>query len=146
MKLAVAFLLPALCVSAQDFTDIHLDRVAAGLVFAEGPVWSRDGYLIFSDLFNSELKKWTPAHGLTTFREPAHKVAELYNYNGNTIDEQGRLLTGGHGERPEVPRAGGPALRRGSYHLLFSTRTPPWEVLADACPQLPEHGRRAVDR
>jgi len=78
-----------------------LEKLAGGMKFAEGPVWveAGGGYLIFSDLFNSELKKWSPGGGLTTFREPAKKVAELYNYNGNTVDEQGRLLTGGHGER-----------------------------------------------
>lgn len=78
-----------------------LEKLADGMKFAEGPVWvpSGGGYLIFSDLFSSELKQWSPGKGLTTIREPAHKVAEFYNYNGNTIDEQGRLLTGGHGER-----------------------------------------------
>jgi len=49
VKFAVPYLLLVLSVAAQDFTDIHLDRVAAGFVFAEGPVWSRDGYLIFSE-------------------------------------------------------------------------------------------------
>lgn len=81
--------------------NAKLEKLAGGMKFAEGPIWipADGGYLIFSDLFNSELKKWTKSGGLTTFREPPNKVPELYNYNGNTIDEQGRLLTGGHGER-----------------------------------------------
>ena len=79
----------------------RLEKLAGGMKFAEGPVWipADGGYLIFSDLFNSELKKWSSKAGLTSFREPPKKVAELYNYNGNTADAEGRLLTGGHGER-----------------------------------------------
>ena len=81
--------------------NARIEKRAEGMKFAEGPVWISEagGYLIFSDLFNSALKKWSPKGGLVTFREPAKKVAELYNYNGNTIDREGRLLTGGHGER-----------------------------------------------
>src|SRR5262245_54194957 len=79
----------------------QLEKRASGMKFAEGPVWipDQDGYLIFSDLFSSELKKWSVKGGLTTFRQPPRKVPELYPYNGNTVDRQGRLLTGGHGER-----------------------------------------------
>jgi gluconolactonase len=79
----------------------HLVKLAGGMKFAEGPVWipANDGALVFSDLFNSELKRWTRMSGLTSYRQPAQKVAEFYPYNGNTVDREGRLLTCGHSER-----------------------------------------------
>lgn len=87
MKFAVPYLVFVLSVAAQDFTDIHLDRVAAGFVFAEGPVWSRDGYLIFSDAPNNRILQFK-------FGEPASPYREKSNgASGNTLDAQGRLYT-----------------------------------------------------
>jgi gluconolactonase len=87
VKLAVPFLLLAICASAQDFTDIHIDRVAAGFVFAEGPVWSRDGYLIFSDAPSNRILQFK-------FGEPASPYRENSNgASGNALDVQGRLYT-----------------------------------------------------
>ncbi len=87
MKLAVPFLLLVICASAQDFTDIHIDRVAAGFVFAEGPVWSRDGYLIFSDAPSNRILQFK-------FGEPASPYREKSNgASGNALDIQGRLYT-----------------------------------------------------
>ena len=76
-------------------------KIAGGMKFTEGPVWvPRDGgYLLFSDLFGNELKTWSPAAGVRTFRAPSQKVDGLNNYNGNTLDREGRLITAGHGER-----------------------------------------------
>jgi gluconolactonase len=87
VKSAVLFLFLATSVTAQDFTDIHLDRVAAGLVFAEGPVWSREGFLIFSDTPNNRILHFK-------FGEPAEPYREKSNgASGNTLDIQGRLYT-----------------------------------------------------
>jgi gluconolactonase len=86
VKLTVLLFL-AIFAPAQDFTDIHLDRVAAGFVFAEGPVWSHDGYLIFSD---------TPSNRILQFKfgEPASIYREKSNgASGNALDAQGRLYT-----------------------------------------------------
>ena len=38
-----------LLLSAQDFSEIKFDHLARGLGYTEGPAWSREGYLIFSD-------------------------------------------------------------------------------------------------
>jgi gluconolactonase len=87
VKLAVAFLVLAISGSAQDFTDIHIDRVAAGFVFTEGPVWSRDGYLIFSDAPSNRILQFK-------FGEPASPYREKSNgASGNAMDIQGRLYT-----------------------------------------------------
>lgn len=87
MKPAVPILFLAFSATAQDFTDIHLDRVATGFVFAEGPVWSRDGYLIFSDAPSNRILQFK-------FGEPASLYREKSNgASGNTLDAQGRLYT-----------------------------------------------------
>lgn len=73
----------------------RLERLATDMQFTEGPVWVRDkgGFLVFSDIPADELKKWTPAEGLTTFRKPSHSA------NGNAVDRQGRLVTCEHAGR-----------------------------------------------
>jgi gluconolactonase len=77
----------ARCVPA----DAKVEKLAGDLGFIEGPVWIKaGGYLVFSDIPNDELKKWTPAGALTTFRKPSQ------NANGNTLDREGRLITVEH--------------------------------------------------
>ena len=95
-----AFLAAALVARAADFdihkaTEFKLTLLATGLGFVEGPQWFPDhgGYLVFSDIPGNELKKWTKADGLTTFRKPSQ------NANGNTRDLQGRLVTAEHSGR-----------------------------------------------
>ena len=80
----------ARCVSA----DARVEKLAGDLGFIEGPVWLQSGaYLVFSDIPNDELKKWTRDGGVTTFRKPSQ------NANGNTLDREGRLLTVEHSGR-----------------------------------------------
>lgn len=76
--------------------EARLERLATDMQFTEGPVWVRargGGYLVFSDIPADELKKWSPAEGLSTFRKPSQ------NANGNTVDRQGRLLSCEHSGR-----------------------------------------------
>ena len=69
----------------------HLDKLADGCIWAEGPVWFADGgYLLWSDIPNNRMLRWTPENGVSTFR------AESNNSNGNTRDRQGRLITCEH--------------------------------------------------
>src|SRR5260370_13871515 len=66
---------------------MHIDRVATGFVFAEGPVWSREGYLIFSDAPSNRILQFK-------FGEPASVYRERSNgASGNALDAQGRLYT-----------------------------------------------------
>ena len=66
-----------------------LEKIAGDLGFTEGCQWiPRDGgYLVFSDVKNSRLHKWTKAGGLSVFREPSGHA------NGNTLDNEGRLIS-----------------------------------------------------
>lgn len=64
----------------------ELKQIATGFALAEGPVFSRRGYLLFSDIRNQKIHKWERGQ-LTVFRENSNKA------NGLTFDHQGRLLT-----------------------------------------------------
>ncbi len=69
-------------------------QLATGFDWVEGPVWFGDGgYLLFSDIPNNRIMRWTPGEGISIYREPS-------NYsNGHTRDRQGRLVSCEHGER-----------------------------------------------
>ena len=63
-----------------------VDKVAEGFVFTEGPVFSRIGFLLFSDLRANRILRWENGK-VTPFRENSNGA------NGLTFDHQGRLLT-----------------------------------------------------
>jgi len=80
-----------LCVPA----GAKIERLGTDMKFLEGPQWipADGGYLVFSDIPSNELKKWTKSGGVTTFRQPSQ------NANGNTLDNDGRLVTAEHSGR-----------------------------------------------
>jgi gluconolactonase len=73
----------------------RIEKLAGGFRFTEGPVWMREGYLLFSDIPNNVILKWDPraADKTTDFRRPSA------NTNGNTLDPQGRLVCCEHSGR-----------------------------------------------
>ncbi len=71
-----------------------LKQLATGFDWAEGPVWFGDaGCLLFSDIPNNRIMRYTPGAGLSTFRQPSNYA------NGHTRDRQGRLVSCEHGLR-----------------------------------------------
>jgi len=80
-------LLAGLAAFGQDFSKISIDKVDAGFRFTEGAVWSREGFLLFSDVPNNQIRKLVPGERSTVFREDSHGA------NGNTYDAQGRLYS-----------------------------------------------------
>ena len=71
-----------------------LERIATGFRWTEGPVWFGDSRtLLFSDIPNDAIMRWTEGAGVSVFRAPANFA------NGNTRDRQGRLITCSHGRR-----------------------------------------------
>jgi gluconolactonase len=66
--------------------NAEVKQVATGFAFTEGPVFSRRGYMFFSDIPNERILRWEKGQ-VTTYREKSNKA------NGNTFDHQGRLLT-----------------------------------------------------
>jgi len=80
-------LLFAAAAYAQDFSHLEVQRVVKGLHFAEGPVWSYEGFLLFSDTVVDKLIKLTPGSGEAVFAERAGGAI------GNAYDTEGRLYT-----------------------------------------------------
>ncbi len=91
---------PGVYANDTDLFDLvdrraEIIKVAGGFGFTEGPVFSRIGFLLFTDLRSEKIHKWTvpgwedePERGtLTVFREKSNRA------NGLTFDHQGRLLT-----------------------------------------------------
>ena len=61
------------------------EAVAEGLGFVEGPVWTREGALLFSDTINNRIHRWRDGE-LTVHREPAGGP------NGLTLDLAMRVV------------------------------------------------------
>lgn len=72
---------------AQEFPNVTVETVVKDAHFAEGPVWSLDGFLLFSDTLTDKIKKWAPGKGVTDYASLAGGAA------GNAYDDQGRLYT-----------------------------------------------------
>lgn len=62
--------------------------VVNGFGFTEGPVCSRRGYLLFSDIPNQKIHKWE-RNELSVLRENSNRA------NGLTFDHQGPVACGG---------------------------------------------------
>ncbi|WP_158807741.1 SMP-30/gluconolactonase/LRE family protein [Beijerinckia sp. L45] len=68
-----------------------LERLGEGFRWAEGPVWFGDmGMLLFSDLPNNRVMRWSEADGVQLFRAPSDFA------NGHARDREGRLITCSH--------------------------------------------------
>src|ERR1035441_572728 len=87
LRIGVAAAVLALIAPVQDFPKISIEIIGKGFIFTEGPAWSKDGFLIFSDTVADRIWKWTPGSEPVSFREPANGPA------GNAFDSQGRLYT-----------------------------------------------------
>ena len=89
-----AILALAVSVAAQDFEHVRVDRVGTGFTFVEGPAWSRDGYLVFSDIPSNQIFRWVSGQAPEILRGDSNGA------NGNAFDAQGRLYTcEGHARR-----------------------------------------------
>jgi sugar lactone lactonase YvrE len=83
----LAFLALTSILAAQDFAHLQIEQIATGFAGGEGPVWSRDGYLLFSDYEANRIYKYVPGKSPEVYREASNGA------NGNTMDRQGRLYT-----------------------------------------------------
>jgi gluconolactonase len=77
-----------------DLVDAaSLRQVGDGFGFPEGPVMLPDGYLVFSDIANDALIRFSRPGRTGVFRQPSGGA------NGNTLDPRGRLVTCEAGRR-----------------------------------------------
>ena len=70
----------------------RVERYWTGALWCEGPAWFGAGrYLIWSDIPNNRMMRYDETSGhVSVFRQPSS------NSNGNTVDNQGRLVTCEH--------------------------------------------------
>ncbi|HKQ18717.1 MAG TPA: SMP-30/gluconolactonase/LRE family protein [Candidatus Eisenbacteria bacterium] len=82
-----------------------VEKLADGFQFTEGPVWSREGALLFSDPNTNAIYRWTSEEGVTVYRRNSGydgaDVGGLHQpgSNGLAFDAQGRLTICEHGNR-----------------------------------------------
>jgi gluconolactonase len=82
-----------------------IEKLAGGFAFVEGPIWMKEGYILFSDIPNNAIMKWTPDGKVSTFRKPSGYTGPpappgaYVGSNGLTLDKQGRLIICEHGDR-----------------------------------------------
>lgn len=75
-------------------SSARLEELYSGCRWAEGPVWFNDAnQLLWSDIPNQCMLRWTPEGGVSVFRQPSNFA------NGHTRDRQGRLVSCEHGTR-----------------------------------------------
>ena len=85
--------------------EARLERIAGGFEFTEGPVWTRDGALLFSSPNTNAIYRWTPEGRVTVFRpKSGYAGVDVGRYhqpgsNGLTFDPEGRLTICQHGNR-----------------------------------------------
>jgi gluconolactonase len=85
--------------------DGRLERVATGFEFTEGPVWTRDGALLFSSPNTNTIYRWSPIGAVTVFRpKSGYTGTDIARYhqpgsNGLTFDPDGLLTICQHGNR-----------------------------------------------
>lgn len=79
--------------SLADIVDGELELIAEGHAFTEGPAWSPEGYLLYSDIPANTIFRWTEGEGSAAFITPSG------NSNGLLFDPEGRLLAAEHGGR-----------------------------------------------
>lgn len=87
LRIGAATAFFALIAPAQDFSKVSIEIIGKNFQFTEGPAWSKEGFLLFSDPVADKIWKWTPGSEAVGFREPANGAS------GNAIDSQSRLYT-----------------------------------------------------
>jgi gluconolactonase len=79
---------------AYVLPNAPLVKLGDGFAWLEGPVWFADlNCLLFSDLPNDRIMRWTEDGGVSVFRFPSGFA------NGHTRDPQGRLIGCSHQHR-----------------------------------------------
>lgn len=85
--------------------NVVAEELAGGFGFTEGPVWTKEGFLLFSDIPNNVIFKWDPLYGVSEFLRPSGydgrgaPAGSHIGSNGLTLDRQTRLIICEHGNR-----------------------------------------------
>lgn len=85
--------------------EATLKELGSGYAWSEGPVWVEEhGFLLFTDIPNNVIHKWTPGDSVTRYLQPAGYTGEEsrggeLGANGLYISNEGDLLLAQHGDR-----------------------------------------------
>ena len=87
--------------------DARIEVLAAGYKWTEGPVWMKNdgGFLLFSDIPNNRIVKWSAKGGAADFLKPSgYTGTEKFTggepgSNGLALDKDGNLILCQHGDR-----------------------------------------------
>jgi len=80
--------------SAQDWDELRIDRIATGRRFTEAPVWSPEGRLMFADVPENTIWQWKPGE------KPIILEKDSNGAGGLAYDVQGRMyICEWHGRR-----------------------------------------------
>jgi len=82
------------------------EKVVGGFdKWTEGPVWTRDDSLLFSEIPANNMVRWVPGKGASVFIHPSGYTGSAPyggpepGSNGLTLDPDGRVTVAGHGRR-----------------------------------------------
>src|SRR4051812_42676889 len=78
--------LSGLALTAQEYPSGTVERVVSNFTFADGPVWSHEGFLLFSDSPSNRIMK-IDSEGVTVFRSDSGGAT------ANAVDEKGRVYS-----------------------------------------------------
>lgn len=95
--------------------NARIEVLASGFLWSEGPVWVKDGnYLLFSDVPQNTVFKWSEKEGISVFLKPSgYTGTGTYSNepgsNGLTLNRKGELVLCEHGDRrvSVMPLSGG---------------------------------------
>jgi gluconolactonase len=85
--------------------DAAIEKLAEGFKWTEGPVWIPGlKFLLFSDIPNNAIMRWSESGGLRLFMKPAGYTGSKprggeSGTNALTLDRKGRLVMCQHGDR-----------------------------------------------
>lgn len=85
--------------------EAELQELGQGYTWGEGPVWVEEHqFLLFSDVPNNVIHKWSAEEGVTEYLKPAGYTGEKprggnLGSNGLFISNEGDLLISHHGDR-----------------------------------------------
>lgn len=84
--------------ATDEFSDMFgeppaVEKIDFDFEFTEGPVWSADGYWLFSDIPANTIYKWKSGDEVEVF------VDSSFNSNGLAFDKDGNLIACEHGSR-----------------------------------------------
>ena len=86
--------------------DARIETLASGFTWSEGPVWIADGgYLLFSDVPNNRIHRWSERDGASVFMDPSgYDGPDASGFrepgsNGLIVGPAGSILMADHGNR-----------------------------------------------